>query len=394
MNFRHRFTVLLSCLSLGLGVSLATSSALAAPPPPRPHLPPPEAPQFEASSYILLDYNSGQILAERNPDEQADPASITKLMTAYIVFSELQQGNISMSDMVTISNKAWKAEGSRMFVEVNTQVSVSDLIHGVIIQSGNDASIALAEHLAGGEDSFATWMNQHAERLGMTQTFYTNATGLTDETHKSTARDIATLVSAVVRDFPEYYAFYSEKEFTYGGITQANRNNLLWRDSSVDGVKTGHTKAAGYCLASSAKRDGMRLISVVLGTPSARDRINSSEALLNYGFRFFESVPVGTKGEALANAKIWKSAGENVQLGPKASSWVSVPRGRAKDITLTPQLDQRLMAPVTVGQELGSMDVNLDGKTLRSVPLVALQDMPLGSLWQRLRDQIMLFIKR
>ena len=360
----------------------------------RPRMPTPEAPQIDASSYILVDFNSGKVIAEKNASEQVDPASITKLMTAYIVFSELRSGNVGLDDMVTVSKKAWQAEGSRMFIEVNDQVRVEDLIRGMIIQSGNDASIALAEHLAGGENTFATWMNQHAERLGMHATHYENATGLTGPMHKSSARDIATLVAALIDEFPEYYQLYSEREFTYAGITQSNRNRLLWRDDSVDGVKTGYTKAAGYCLASSAQRDGMRLISVVLCTPSMRAREQASESLLNYGFRFFESVQVVTQGEAVATAKIWKSSAENVQLGPVKTTYVTVPRGRASDISLKPALNQRLIAPVTAGQQLGALNINLDEDTLGSVPLVALQAMPLGSLWQRLRDEVLLFVKR
>lgn len=387
MTFRHSLLALLTSLALTL-VPLAADAQQ------RPRMPAPEAPQIDATSYILVDFNSGQIIAEKNANEQVDPASITKLMTAYIVFSELRSGNVGLDDMVTVSKKAWQAEGSRMFIEVNDQVRVEDLIRGMIIQSGNDASIALAEHLAGGENTFATWMNQHAERLGMHETHYENATGLTGPTHKSSARDIATLVSALVEEFPEYYRLYSEREFTYAGITQSNRNRLLWRDSSVDGVKTGYTKAAGYCLASSAERDGMRLISVVLGTPSMRAREQASESLLNYGFRFFESVQVATQGEAVANAKIWKSSAENVELGPAQTTFVTIPRGRADDISLKPQLDQRLIAPVTAGQSLGALNISLDDEKLTSVPLVALQAMPLGSLWQRLRDEVLLFVKR
>lgn len=382
---------------LSLFAVFTTLTLMLAPPSeaqPRPRMPTPEAPQIDASSYILVDFNSGQVIADKNADEQVDPASITKLMTAYIVFSELRAGNVGLDDMVTVSKKAWQAEGSRMFIEVNDQVRVEDLIRGMIIQSGNDASIALAEHLAGGENTFATWMNQHAERLGMHQTHYENATGLTGPTHKSSARDIATLVAALIEEFPEYYRLYSEREFTYAGITQSNRNRLLWRDASVDGVKTGYTKAAGYCLASSAEREGMRLISVVLGTPSMRAREQASESLLNYGFRFFESVQVATQGEAVANAKIWKSSAENVQLGPSQTTFVTVPRGRADDISLKPQLDQRLIAPITAGQQLGALNVSLDDDKLTSVPLVALQAMPLGSLWQRLRDEVLLFVKR
>ncbi|ORE87359.1 penicillin-binding protein 6 [Oceanococcus atlanticus] len=387
MTYRLPLFALFTALTLTFALPAAEAQQ-------RPRMPTPEAPQIDASSYILVDFNSGQVIADKNADEQVDPASITKLMTAYIVFSELRAGNVGLDDLVTVSKKAWQAEGSRMFIEVNDQVRVEDLIRGMIIQSGNDASIALAEHLAGGENTFATWMNQHAERLGMHQTHYENATGLTGPAHKSSARDIATLVAALIEEFPEYYRLYSEREFTYAGITQSNRNRLLWRDNSVDGVKTGYTKAAGYCLASSAERDGMRLISVVLGTPSMRAREQASESLLNYGFRFFESVQVATQNEAVANAKIWKSSAENVQLGPSQTTFVTVPRGRADDISLKPQLDQRLIAPVTAGQQLGALNISLDDEKLASVPLVALQAMPLGSLWQRLRDEVLLFVKR
>jgi D-alanyl-D-alanine carboxypeptidase (penicillin-binding protein 5/6) len=357
-------------------------------------MPTPEPPHFNASSFILMDYDSGQIIAERNAREPVDPASITKLMTAYIVFSELQQGKIGLNDMVPVSTKAWKAEGSRMFIKAGDQVRLEDLLRGTIIQSGNDSSIALAEHLAGGENTFASWMNQHAELLSMTDTHYTNATGLTGEDHKSSARDIALLSRALIRQFPDHYALYSEKEFTYGGITQPNRNKLLWRDPSVDGMKTGYTEAAGYCLVASAQRDGMRLISVVLGTPSTSARVQSSESLLNYGFRFFETIKVASEGEALATAKIWKAQSPELELGAAQSVYVTIPRGRSADLSLYPHMEQRLMAPITRNDSLGTVDIALADQTLRSVPLVALQDMPLGSFWQRVRDSMWLFVKR
>ncbi len=374
-------------LTLLLGGLICTAQA-------RPPLPTPEAPAFEASSYILVDHLSGQVLAERNATQRFDPASITKLMTAYIVFHELRAGNAALTDMVHVSEKAWKAEGSRMFIEVGHKVSLEDLLRGMIVQSGNDASIALAEHLAGGEDSFAAWMNQHAVRLGMTDTHYLNATGLTAPEHHSSARDIALLARALIREFPEQYRYYSEKEFSYAGISQSNRNKLLWRDSSVDGVKTGYTEAAGYCLVSSAQRDGMRLIAVVLGTPSAKHRIDSSEALLNYGFRFFETVRVASQGETLAQAKIWKAANPLLDLGASQDVYVTVPRGRGADLTLTPQLDQRLIAPVVAEQAIGAVEVSLGDKALKTIPLIALGDAPLGSIWQRLRDELMLFVQR
>ena len=360
----------------------------------RPRLPTPEPPDFEATSYILVDYHSGQIIAERAPDERVDPASITKLMTAYLTFSELAQGNISEDDTVIVSEKAWKAIGSRMFIEVGSQVTIGELLRGMIIQSGNDASIALAEHLAGGEDSFAGWMNQHALRLGLQNTHYMNATGLPHPEHFSSARDIAQLARALITEFPEHYALYSQREYSYAGITQPNRNKLLWRDESVDGMKTGYTEAAGYCLVSSASRDGMRLISVVLGTPSANARIRSSEALLNYGFRFFETVQIAAASEPLAEAKVWKAAQEKLPLGAASAVYVTIPRGRQEDLALKPVMEERLLAPITAGDTVGELQLTLADEPLRQVPLVALADNPLGSLWQRLRDEVWLLLKR
>ncbi len=357
-------------------------------------LPTPKPPQFEASSYILMDFHSGQVVAEREPDNPVEPASITKLMTAYIVFSELSKGNVSLADEVNVSRKAWKAIGSRMFIEVGSKVSIEQLLHGMIIQSGNDASIALAEHLAGGEDTFAAWMTQYAQKLGMVNTHFMNATGLSHEMHYSTARDIALLARAIITEFPEYYAYYSKKEYTYNDITQPNRNRLLWRDSSVDGMKTGYTKAAGYCLASSAERDGMRLISVVLGTPSVRARINSSEALLNYGFRFFETIKVADRGQPVTETRTWKGASDTLTLGTAGPVWVTIPRGRRGDLEVTPSLPQRVIAPILAGTEIGSLQVSHGGQPLRTEPLIAQQDVPLGGIMRRLTDEIVLFFKR
>ncbi len=384
MTFAQKIQVLaasLICAGSGL-------NAVAAP------LPIPEPPDFVASSYMLMDYHSGQILAAHDPDKRVEPASITKLMTAYIVFDVLKKGEVKPDDLVTVSEKAWKAIGSRMFIEVGNQVPVSELLQGMIVQSGNDASIALAEHVAGGENSFAGWMNQYAERLGMLNTQYQNATGLPDDNHYSTAADIALLARSLITEFPEHYKLYSQKDYSYNGIKQPNRNRLLWRDSSVDGMKTGFTDAAGYCLVSSAERDGMRLIAVVLGTPSDKARISSSEALLNYGFRFFETLRVAGKGQPMAQARVWKGATEQLDLGTARAVYVTIPRGRKDGLQLKPDLPGRVIAPVLSGQSVGKLQISHEGKVLRSEPLAALNDVPLGGLLQRLADEVMLFFKR
>ena len=271
-------------------------------------VPIPAPPQIGASSYMLMDFSSGRIIAESHADERVEPASLTKLMTAYTVFHALRQNQITLEDEVHVSEKAWRTEGSRMFIEVDTTVSVEDLLRGMIIQSGNDASVALAEHVAGTEDAFVGLMNQHAESLGMTGTSFMNTTGLPAEGHYVTARDIAMLSHAIVGEFPEYYGWYSEREFTYNGIRQHNRNSLLWRDESVDGLKTGHTDSAGYCLVTSAERSGMRLISVVTGTASTQAREDGSQALLNYGFRFYETHKLYSGGEEVTTARVWKGS--------------------------------------------------------------------------------------
>ncbi|MGB1557512.1 MAG: D-alanyl-D-alanine carboxypeptidase family protein [Oceanococcaceae bacterium] len=355
-------------------------------------LPPPRPPNVDARQFLLMDYASQQIIAEQSADERADPASITKLMTAYVVFDALAQGLMQDTDLVTISRKAWKAEGSRMFAEVNTQVSIQDLLRGLIVQSGNDAAIALAEHTAGSEGSFADRMNQYAAQLGLKNTHYTNASGLSDPEHYTTARDIALLVHALVSRFPQRYKLYSEREFTYNGISQSNRNQLLWRDASVDGVKTGYTSTAGYCLASSALRDGMRLIAVVLGAPNANGRISASEALLNWGFRFYESVEVAAAGATVNSSRIYKGSQEQLPLGRLQSTWVVVPRGQAASVELDQDVPAPLMAPVTRGQTVGELIVRHQGRELTRLPLQGLSDVPLGSFWQRLRDEALLAI--
>ena len=308
-------------------------------------LPIPKPPSTGAKSYIIQDYGSGNVLAEEHSEVSVEPASITKLMTAYVVFSELQSNNIALSDVVTISEKAWRTPGSRMFVEVGKKVTVEELLQGMIIQSGNDATVALAEYVAGSEDSFADAMNKHAAEIGLTGSHFINSTGLPDENHYMTARDIATLASLVISQYPEYYKWYSQKEYTFNDITQHNRNKLLWRDPSVDGLKTGHTESAGYCLVTSAKKEGMRLITVVLGTDSANARADASQALLNYGFRFFETHKLYDAGTQLTSSRIWKGSSETIALGLDHDLFVTIPRGQYNSLDASMNIDQRIMAP-------------------------------------------------
>jgi D-alanyl-D-alanine carboxypeptidase (penicillin-binding protein 5/6) len=352
----------------------------------------PSAPQVAAKSYILMDYDSGKILAEQNAEERLPPASITKLMTSYVVSHELKAGNINLSDPVRISEKAWRMVGSRSFVEVNTDVPLEALMRGMIVQSGNDAAVALAEHVAGSEETFAQMMNMYAQKLGMVNTNYENATGLPSPNHYTTAHDIAILSAALIRDFPEHYEWYSEKEFTYNGITQHNRNKLLWRDNTVDGLKTGHTEEAGYCLASSAKRGDMRLISVVLGTRSENARAQETQKLLNYGFRFFETHALYQADSKIVDSKVWKGAEKNLNLGISKPLYVTVPRGQYKSLVAKTNIQQPVIAPVTVGQKLGDVQISLNDEVIAQQDLVALDTIEQGSWWRRLIDQIWLFI--
>ena len=356
-------------------------------------LPIPKPPSTGAKSYIIQDYGSGNVLAEEHSEVSVDPASITKLMTAYVVFSELQSNNIALSDIVTISEKAWRTPGSRMFVEVGKKVTVEELLQGMIIQSGNDATVALAEYVAGSEDSFADAMNKHAAEIGLTGSYFMNATGLPDENHYMTARDIATLASLVIRKYPEYYQWYSQKEYTFNDITQHNRNKLLWRDPSVDGLKTGHTESAGYCLVTSAKKEGMRLITVVLGTASANARADASQALLNYGFRFFETHKLYDAGTQLTTSRIWKGSDETIALGLDHALFVTIPRGQYNALDASMNIDQRIMAPVTTGQALGTVQVMLGDQLVADQPLVSLQTIGEGSFWQRIMDEGLLYFE-
>jgi len=355
--------------------------------------PVPAPPIVGAKSFLLMDGNTGAELASLEADKRLAPASLTKLMTAYAIFRALGEEQIGLEDQVTVSEKAWRTQGSRMFIEVGSRVSVEDLLLGMIVQSGNDASVALAEHVAGSESVFAEVMNQYAAQLGMTATNFRNSTGLPDENHYSTARDLGTLAMRIISEFPQYYKWYSVKEFEYNDIKQPNRNNLLWRDDSVDGMKTGRTDDAGYCLVSSASRDGMRVISVVLGTASAKARVDGSQALINYGFRFFETRLLYRAGETVAQAKIWKSEKEFTPLGLTEDLYVTIPRGTFDDVESVLNMPAVLEAPVAHGQPLAELQVSLSGDSLVNEPLRALEENPSGSFWQRTRDGVKLWFE-
>ena len=356
-------------------------------------MPVPAPPIIGAKSFLLLDGTTGAELASLEPDKRLAPASLTKLMTAYVIFRALAEDQINLEDEVTVSEKAWRTQGSRMFIEVGSLVSVQDLLLGMIVQSGNDASVALAEHVAGAEEVFTDVMNQYAAQLGMTATKFMNTTGLPHEDHYSTARDLGTLAQRIIHEFPDYYEWYSIKEFEYNNIKQPNRNSLLWRDESVDGMKTGRTDDAGYCLISSASRDGMRVISVVLGTASAKARIDGSQALLNYGFRFFETRTLYHAGDTITEARIWKSEKEMTPLGLAEDLRVTIPRGTFDDVQITLNTPAILMAPVANGQPLAELLISLNGDTLVKESLRALHDNPSGSFWQRTRDGVKLWFE-
>lgn len=351
-------------------------------------MPIPAPPTLGANSYILVDFNSGDTLVESNPDIRVEPASITKVMTSYVVFTELKAGNIQLTDKVNVSENAWRTGGSRMFIEPGMEVTVEQLIQGMVVQSGNDASVALAEHLAGTEEAFAGLMNHYAEQLGMTNSHFINATGLPHEDHYTTARDVATLSNALIRQFPEYYYWYSEKEYSFNNIRQHNRNNLLWRDPAVDGLKTGHTEAAGYCLAASAKRDGMRLVSVVMGSASESSRVNESQSLLNYGFRFFETIQLYKAGQELAQGKVWKGEKDQVRLGIRDELFVTIPRGRYDDLDAQVEMRPELIAPIADGETVGRISIRLEDAEIANRDLIALEAVPEAGFFGRTWDGV------
>ncbi|MBN2647470.1 MAG: D-alanyl-D-alanine carboxypeptidase [Thiotrichales bacterium] len=395
-------TLQASALTLTLSLSLALSSnvhaqtpladaAAAVAAPNTPHVVP-SAPEVSGSAYLLIDFDSGRVLAQKNPDQRVEPASLTKIMTGYVVINELRNGNMQMGDMVTISQNAWKMPGSKMFIEVGKQVSVQDLIKGMVIQSGNDASVALAEHIAGSEEVFAQLMNKYAKSLGMTNTNYVNATGLPDPEHYTSANDLALLTSALIKNFPDEYKWYSEKKFTFNGITQYNRNKLLWQDETVDGLKTGHTESAGYCLVSSAKRDEMRLISVVLGTNSANTRVQETQKLFNYGFRFYETHKLYSAGQRLKDTPIWEGNRDLIGLGLAEDLYVTIPRGQYKNMSIETLVEPMIKAPAAEGDALGSLQITIGNQEISKRPLIALDSVEEGSFFKKLIDQLKMAI--
>jgi D-alanyl-D-alanine carboxypeptidase (penicillin-binding protein 5/6) len=356
-------------------------------------LPVAPAPQIEARAWLLIDSASGLPLAEKNPDTKVEPASLTKLMTAYLAFSAIKEGRLTLNQTLPVSEKAWRAEGSRMFLDPKKPAIVEDLLKGMIVQSGNDACVTLAEAIAGSEESFAAMMNGMAKKLGMTSTHYLNSTGLPNPQHVTTARDLSRLASALIRDFPEFYKIYSLKEFAYNGITQPNRNRLLFMDPSVDGVKTGHTDSAGYCLIASAKRENRRLLSVVLGANSDAARATESQKLLNYGFQFFETVKLYPANQTVSTLRIYKGNSSEVKAGFPTDFHVTVPRGTGKRIQAQLITQQPLLAPITRGQRLGTLRLTVDGAPVGDYPLLALENVAVAGILGRGWDNILLMLK-
>ncbi|HEY7886842.1 MAG TPA: D-alanyl-D-alanine carboxypeptidase family protein [Steroidobacteraceae bacterium] len=356
-------------------------------------VPTPSAPNLDAGSYILIDSQSGNVIAQKNADERMEPASLTKLLTTYVIFAALKDGRLKLNDPVTISEDAWRTGGSRTFVKVGSQVPVIDLIKGMIVQSGNDATVALAERVGGTRGGFVQLMNEYAQRLGMKSSHFTDVDGLPDPQHYTTARDLATVANALVRDFPEYYYIFGMKDFTWNHIKQPNRNGLLWSDPSVDGLKTGHTDEAGYCLIASARRNGTRLVSVVLKAPKWHSREADSEALLNYGFNFFQTQKIATARTAMLKPRVYESASGYAAVGAPADLYVTLPRGRAATVTTNAALNSaRLVAPLAAGSVVGELTVtDGNGQVVGREPLVTLEAVPTGGLLTRTMDGVRLW---
>ncbi len=348
----------------------------------------PHAPNIDATGYVLMDEKSGKILASKNMHKKMQPASLTKLMTLFIASKELAEGRIHLDDEVRVSQQAWKQGGSRMFLKAGSRVKVRDLISGIIVASGNDSCVALAEYIAGDEPTFANLMNQTAQQLGMKDSHFMNSTGLPNPEHYTTPYDLSILTQAIIHDFPQYYAFYKQKWINHSNIKQPNRNRLLWRDPSVDGLKTGHTKEAGYCLISSADRDDMRLISIVMGTPTDNDRSQFSEALLNWGYRFYKTHLLFHKDESVATQRVWGAKNRNLAFGFDHDVYVTVPAGSYDKLNAKAQFNEKLTAPIAKGSVHGNLNVTLNGKKILSLPLQALADDPKGGFWTSLTDHI------
>ena len=350
----------------------------------------PEAPSIAAKSFILMDHNSGKVLASSNANEASSPASLTKLMTSYVIFKRLKEGFISLDEVVKISEKAWRTGGSRSFIEVGKMIKLEDLLQGMIIQSGNDASVALAEHVAGSEGTFVLFMNDYAQQIGMNNSNFENASGLPHDNQYTTAKDMALLSSAMIREFPDYYKWYSQKEFTYNNITQTNRNKLLFTDSTVDGLKTGWTEKAGYCLVTSANRVGMRLITVVLGSDSPTVRIAETEKLLDYGFRFFETQSVNDISHQVS---VYKSKKASLKVGVSDESYLTLPRNQFKYITQTINLEGDLIAPISGGDVVGVLEISFSNENIATLPLIALEDAAEAGFFSKIVDTIKLLFR-
>ena len=373
----------IAILVIGLFTVLAAPGAVMKPTPP----------DIKARAYILQDYESGEVLVEVNADEPLEPASLTKMMTVYVVLAQLAEGKFQLSDPVLVSEKAWRMGGSKMFIEVGKEVPVEDLLKGVIIQSGNDASVALAEFVAGDESAFANLMNQYAQQLGMSNTHFVNASGLPHAEHYSTARDMALLAAALIRDFPVHYPLHAVREYTWNNIKQYNRNPLLRRDDSVDGVKTGHTESAGYCLVASAKEGDMRLVSALLGSKSETTRLTETQALLRYGFRFFETERLYEGGATIGQTRVWQGAAPELALGIADDLYLTVPRGEFKKLDSRVLVEEKILAPVVAGQQLGTLTVSLGDEIVAERPLIALADVAEGGLWRRMSDRVKLWFE-
>lgn len=352
----------------------------------------PAPPQLAATAWVLMDAHSGKVIAAHNADERLPPASLTKMMTSYLLEYEIKRGNVQLDDRVRVSERAWRMPGSRMFIQEGTFVAIEDLLRGVIIQSGNDASVAVAEHLAGSEDAFADLMNQHAQTMGMSNTHFINATGLPDENHYTSAQDMAILSRVKILDYPEHYSIYSEREFTYNNIRQSNRNRLLWRDASVDGLKTGHTNEAGYCLVASAVRNDMRLISVVMGARSEEGRAQESQKLLAYGFRYFETPQLYQQYQVLDRPRVWRGVRDQVQVGLTEDLYATIPRGQQDSLRADIQLNPIIKAPLRAGEQLGTLKIRLGDEVVAEKPLVALENLDEAGFFKRLWHGLMLFI--
>ena len=352
----------------------------------------PQAPKLDLSSYILLEASTNTVLAEFNSDNQIAPASMTKVMSGYVIADQIASGAISLDDEVLISEKAWKTGGSKMFIEAGKRISVKDLLSGIIIQSGNDATIAMAEYVAGSEEGFVDFMNAYAAELGLSNSLFQNSTGFSDPNHFTSAKDLANLTKALINKFPDHYATYREKDFTFGGIRQLNRNKLLWRDDSVDGVKTGHTDSAGFCLVSSAKRNDMRLIAVVAGSPSENDRLTASQRLLEYGFRFFATQKLVTKNTKVTSAKVWGGQTSEVSLGSQEDLYLTLPRSEFNNIKANYKFKNNIQAPIEIGQIIGSIEFTSNDRVVLSAPLVAIESVESKGFFGRLIAKLIYWI--